>query len=67
MRTNIVLDPDLVAEAAALTGIQTKRELVDQALRALIAAHRRRPLNDLYGQIDFAEDYDHRALRSERP
>jgi Arc/MetJ family transcription regulator len=37
MRTNIVLDEALVAEAIRLTGATSKRAVVEQALRALIA------------------------------
>ncbi len=36
MRTNIVLDDVLTTEAFALTGLKTKRELVELALRELI-------------------------------
>lgn len=36
MRTNIVLDDTLTTEAFALTGLKTKRELIDLALRELI-------------------------------
>ncbi len=32
MRTNIVLDDKLIARAQQLTGIQTKREVVQEAL-----------------------------------
>jgi|GEM_PF-638857 len=42
MRTNIVLDGDLVNEAFALTGLKTKRELIDFALRELVH-HKRKP------------------------
>lgn len=64
MRTNIVLDDDLVREAVKLTGVTTKRELVDLALRELIRKERRRDLFELAGQIEFAEDYDHKAARA---
>ncbi len=37
MRTNIVLDDQIVNEAMRLTGAKTKREVVDRALRELIA------------------------------
>ena len=37
MRTNIVLDDQLVEEAQALSHIKTKRELIDKALREFIA------------------------------
>ena len=36
MRTNIVLDDHLTTEAFLLTGLKTKRELIDLALRELI-------------------------------
>jgi Arc/MetJ family transcription regulator len=66
MRTNILLDDDLVDEAARLTGIRTKRALVREALRTLIDTHRRLNLLDLDGKIEFAAGYDHKRLR-ERP
>jgi len=63
MRTNIVLDDDLVAEAMRLSGIKTKKELVHEALRELIALRKRKSLLDLRGKIKFAPDYDYKALR----
>ena len=66
MRTNIVLDDRLVAEAQRLTGITTKRALVDEALRVLIATRSRRSLLELEGKIRFAEGYDYKALREDR-
>lgn len=63
MRTNIVLDEELVAEARRLTGISTKKALVDEALRVLIEVRRRRSLLELDGKVVFAEGYDHKALR----
>lgn len=64
MRTNIVLDDALVEEAARLTGITTKRELVHEALRQLVLAKRRKRLSDLRGKIRFAEGYDYKKARS---
>lgn len=59
-RTNIVLDEELVAEAQTVTGLATKREVVDFALRELVRQRRRGKLNllDLAGKIDFVDDYD---------
>ena len=64
MRTNIVLDDRLVREAFKYTEAQTKRELVDQALREFVQRHRRRELMDLFGSDGIREDYDHKALRA---
>jgi hypothetical protein len=62
-RTNVVLDDDLVQEAARLSGIRTKRALVHEALRFFIAAKKRKSLLDLEGKIELAPGYDHKALR----
>ncbi len=51
MRTNVMLDEGLVAEAKRLTGIRTKRELIHQALQLLIATRKRKSLLDLEGKI----------------
>lgn len=67
MRTNIVLDDDLMAEATRLTGIKTKKDLVHEALRVLIATRKRKSLLDLQGKIEFAPGYDHKALREDQP
>jgi len=66
MRTNIVLDDDLVKEAFRHSAAKTKKGLVDEALRELIRVRRRRSLKDLKGRIRFAEDYDYKKLRTAR-
>ena len=66
MRTNIELDDELIEEARRLTGIGTKRALVEEALRVLISSRRRRSLLELQGTIAFAEGYDYRDLRQDR-
>ncbi len=63
MRTNIVLDDELVREAVRLTGIATKRELVDVALRELIRDRRKKDLFELTGKVEFAAGYDHKQAR----
>jgi len=38
MRTNVVLDVDLVRQAMRLTGAKTKRDVIQRALESLVAA-----------------------------
>lgn len=64
MRTNIVLDDQLVQEAFKYSQIKTKRELITTALEEFVANRRRKNLMDLKGKIAFAEDYDYKALRA---
>ena len=64
MRTNIVLDDHLAAEALQLTGIKTKRELVDRALRLLVRLERQRAVLALEGTVVWEGNLE--ALRAAR-
>ena len=66
MRTNIVLDDELVNEAISLTGIRIKRELVHVALSEMVERRKRKNLLDLSGKLQMRPDYEHKALRSLR-
>jgi len=66
MRTNIVLDDELVKEAMALSSAKTKKELVTNALQEFVRARKQRNLLELDGKIEFSENYDHKSLRQGR-
>jgi Arc/MetJ family transcription regulator len=63
MRTNIVLDDSLVKEALKLSRVKTKKELVNQALKEFVENRKRLNLMDLLGKIEFAKNYNYKALR----
>jgi len=63
MRTNIALDENLVKEAMRLSRTKTKKELVNQALKEFVENRKRLNLIDLAGKIEFAKDYNYKALR----
>jgi Arc/MetJ family transcription regulator len=58
MRTTIVLDDDLVKRAQQLTGIRTKRELIDTALRTLVRLHDQSAARQLRGKLHWDGDLD---------
>lgn len=58
MRTNIVLDDRLVEEAMRLTRAHTKREVVDRALRELVARGKQQAILELVGEDLIDPDYD---------
>ncbi|MHB8659874.1 MAG: type II toxin-antitoxin system VapB family antitoxin [Solirubrobacteraceae bacterium] len=58
MRTNIEIDDDVMEEARRLTGLTTKRETVDYALRELVARQRRRDVLNLRGRVRWEGDLD---------
>jgi Arc/MetJ family transcription regulator len=53
MRTNILLDDELVERARQLTGIKTKRELVEEALRTLILVCEQAEVRQLRGKLEW--------------
>jgi len=63
MRTNIVLDDELVREAFRHSNAKTKRELVDRALREFVENHRRKDVRELRGKVSFHPGYDYKKLR----
>lgn len=58
MRTNIVIDDKLMKAAMRASGLKTKRETVEEALKALIRARGRRDLVAAYGKYRWLGDLD---------
>lgn len=63
MRTNIVLNDELVTEAQALSHIKTKRELIEVALQEFVANRKRLDLRELRGVNELNADYDYKQTR----
>jgi Arc/MetJ family transcription regulator len=63
MRTNIVLEDNLVEEAFKYSKAKTKKELIHEALREFIASRKKLDLRELRGKIVFQEGYDYKKLR----
>ncbi|MCX6068258.1 MAG: type II toxin-antitoxin system VapB family antitoxin [Chloroflexi bacterium] len=58
MRTNIVLDDNLIERAQKLTGIKTKREVVQEALRMLILLREQAEIRQLRGKLAWEGNLD---------
>ena len=63
VRTNIVLDEELLKEAFELSNAKTKRELVHMALKQYVANCKKKNLLDLKGKVSFSEDYNYKKMR----
>ena len=61
MITNIDIDESVVADAMLLTGARSKREVVDRALREMVARARRPSIRALFGIGGIDPDYDPKA------
>ena len=55
-RTNVVLDDELVEECRELTGIETRRALIDYALHEVRRHGRQRRLLELKGSVKWEGD-----------
>ncbi|CAN5490666.1 hypothetical protein BH11PSE9_BH11PSE9_18310 [soil metagenome] len=62
MRTRIVIDDGLMEEAMRLSGLTTKRELVDRALKEFVAVRKRLDLRDLRGVDGLQLWDDHKRI-----
>lgn len=56
MRTSIVIDNALMAEALRVTGLKTKREAVETGLRLLAHRARQAAVADLFGKVEWRGD-----------
>jgi Arc/MetJ family transcription regulator len=56
VRTNIVIDEDLIREAQKLTALPTKKAVVDEALRTLIQLKKQQGILSLRGKIHWRGD-----------
>ncbi|MGR3176710.1 MAG: type II toxin-antitoxin system VapB family antitoxin [Candidatus Anammoxibacter sp.] len=63
MRTNIVLDDELVKNGLEISGLSTKKELITVALKEFIKNRTRFDIKELKGKIRFAKGYDYKTLR----
>lgn len=62
-RTNIVIDDKLMRDTLRATGLKTKREAVEKALRTLLRLRRQAGIRRLRGKLAWHGDLD--AMRSD--
>lgn len=58
MRTNIDLDEELIDRAKALSGLQTKRAVVSEALRFYVLTKQQEEIRSFRGKLKWEGDLD---------
>ncbi|MHB0914217.1 MAG: type II toxin-antitoxin system VapB family antitoxin [Thermoleophilia bacterium] len=58
MRTNIVIDDELMKSALELSGLKTKRAAVEEGLRLLVELGRQSRVKDFRGKLEWSGDLD---------
>ncbi|HEX8611879.1 MAG TPA: type II toxin-antitoxin system VapB family antitoxin [Telluria sp.] len=64
MRTSIVIDEKLMEETLHLTGLKTKREVVELGLRTLLRLHQQEKIRQLRGKLMWEGNLD--DMRTDR-
>jgi Arc/MetJ family transcription regulator len=64
VRTNIVIDDELMADAMRATGAKTKREAVELGLRTLLRLRQQRDIRAYRGKLSWSGDLD--AMRTDQ-
>ena len=63
MPTNLAIDDRLIEEARQVGHHRTKKEAVTAALDEYIRRRNQMQILDLFGSIDYHEEYDYKANR----
>ncbi len=58
MRTNIIIDDDLMDEAMNITQLKTKKATVESGLRLLIQVKKQEQIRKLRGKLDWDDNLD---------
>ncbi len=66
MATNLAIDPQLLDKALEVGGEKTKKATVNRALREFIARREQKRLLELFGKLDWDDEYDYKRERTRR-
>lgn len=63
MRTNIVIDDTLMSKAMHLSGLHTKKEVVEESLKLFVRMRQQEQVKDYFGKLAWEGDLD--AMRED--
>lgn len=58
MRTNVVIDDDLMRSAQKASGLKTKKETIEEGLKLLVQLRRQTAVKDLRGKLQWHGNLD---------
>jgi len=64
MATNLSLDPELLEKALEVSGEKTKKAAVTKALKEFISRREQRRILELFGSLEWDEEYNYTKERS---
>ena len=63
MATNLAIDDALLHEALELSGLKTKKETVNLALKEFVNRRKQSEILEIFGKMDPDTDYDYKKWR----
>jgi len=63
MATNLAIDDSLIEEARVLGRQKTKKAVVTEALKEYIQRRKQKDILNIFGKIDYDQDYDYKKQR----
>lgn len=64
MATNLAIDNELLSEALDISGLKTKKDTVNLALKEFINRRKQIEIIDLFGKMDPDSNYDYKKGRT---
>ncbi len=58
MRTNIIIDDKLMIDALKASGLETKKDVVEQGLKLIIQRSNQQAIRELRGKLKWEDDLD---------
>ena len=62
MRTNVVIDDDLIASALNLSGLKTKKDAIEEGLKLLVQVKRQKEIKRFRGKLKWSGSLDKMRL-----
>ena len=63
MATNLSIDTNLLDEALHISGLKTKKDTVNLALKEFVQRRQQREIVALFGELPHDQDYDYKKGR----
>lgn len=64
MATNLAIDNQLLNEALQISGLKTKKDTVNIALKEFVNRRKQLAIIELFGKLDPDQDYDYKKGRA---
>ncbi len=64
MATNLAINQELLGEALKISGMRTKKDTVNLALKEFVNRRKQLEIIDLFGKMDPDPDYDYKKGRN---